>query len=76
MYTGRKKELSRTYTTDKDTVSVDRQTHAEVRKVINEIVGKTDSVSLLTSDHAESLSESLRPHLKNVMTSCYERETL
>ena len=35
-----------------------------------------DSVSLLTSDHADSLSESLRPHLKNVMTSCYERETL
>ena len=66
----------RTYTTDKDTVSVDRQTRAEIRKVINKIVGKTDSVSSLTSDHADSLSESLRPHLKNVMTSCYERETL
>ena len=65
-----------TYTTDKDTVLVDCQTRAEVRKVINEIVGKTDSVSLLTSNHANSLSESLRPHLKNVMTSCYERETL
>ena len=65
-----------TYTTDKDTVLVDCQTRAEVRKVINEIVGKTDSVSLLTSDHANSLSESLRPHLENVMTSCYERETL
>ena len=65
-----------TYTTDKYTVSVDRQTHAEVQKVINEIVGKTDSVSLLTSNHANSLSESLRPHLENVMTSCYERETL
>ena len=33
------------------------------------------SVSLLTSDHADSLSKSLRPHLENVMTSCYERET-
>ena len=65
-----------TYTTNKDTVLVDCQTRAEVQKVINEIVGKTDSVSLLTTDHADSLSESLRPHLKNVMTSCYERETL
>ena len=54
----------------------DCQTRAEVRKVINEIVGETDSVSLLTSDHADSLSKSLRPHLENVMTSCYERETL
>ena len=65
-----------TYTTNKDTVSVDSQTRVEVWKVINEIVGKTDSVSLLTSVHADSLSESLRPHLENVMTSCYERETL
>ena len=65
-----------TYKTDKDTVSVDRQTCAEVWKVINEIVGKTDSVNSLTSNHANSLSESLRPHLKNVITSCYERETL
>ena len=65
-----------TYTTDKDTVLVDRQTCAEVWKVINKIVGKTDSVSLLTSNHANSLSKSLRPHLENVMTSCYERETL
>ena len=65
-----------TYTTDKDTVSVDCQTCAEVQKVINEIVGETDSVSWLTSDHAHSLSESLRPHLENVVTSCYERETL
>ena len=65
-----------TYTTDKDTVLVDRQICAEVWKVINKIVGKTDSVSLLTSDHPDSLSESLRPHLKNVMTSCYEREIL
>ena len=65
-----------TYTTDKDTVSVDRQTRAEVWKVINEIVGETDSVSLLISNHADSLSKSLRPHLENVMTSCYERETL
>ena len=55
-----------TYTTNKDTVSVDRQTRAEVRKVINKIVGKTDSVSSLTSDHADSSSKSLRPHLKNV----------
>ena len=62
--------------TNKDTVLVDRQTHTEVWKVINKIVGKTDSVSLLTSDHTNSLSESLRPHLENVMTSCYERETL
>ena len=65
-----------TYMTDKDTVLVDRQTRAEVWKVINEIVGEADSVSSLTSDHANSLSESLRPHLENVMTSCYERETL
>ena len=65
-----------TYMTDKDTVSVDRQTRAEVWKVINKIVGKTDSVSSLTSDHANSLSESLRPNLKNVMNSCYEREIL
>ena len=65
-----------TYMTDQDTVSVDRQTRAEVWKVINEIVGKTDSVSSLTSNHADSLSESLRPHLKNVMNSCYEREIL
>ena len=66
----------RTYTTNKDTVLVDLQTRAEFRKVINEIVGETNSVSLLTSDHANYLSESLRPHLENVMTSCYERETL
>ena len=59
-----------TYMTDKDTVSVDRQTGAEVWKVINKIVGKTDSVSLLTSNHADSLSKSLRPHLKNMMNSC------
>ena len=65
-----------TYTTDKDTVLVDRQTHAEVWKVINKIVGKTDSVSSLTSNHADSLSESLRPNLENVMNSCYEREIL
>ena len=58
------------------TVSVDRQTRAEVWKVINKIIGKTDSVSLLTSDHADSLRESLRPNLKNVMNSCYEREIL
>ena len=63
-----------TYTTDKDTVLVDCQTRAEVWKVINKIVGKTDSVSLLNSDHAYSLSESLRPNLENVMNSCYERE--
>ena len=55
---------------------MDRQTRAEVWKVINKIVGEANSVSLLTSDHADSLSESLRPHLENVMTSCYERETL
>ena len=65
-----------TYMTNKDTVSVDRQTCTEVWNVINKIVGKTDSVSLLTSNHADSLSESLRPHLKNMMNSCYEREIL
>ena len=65
-----------TYMTDKDTILVDRQTRAEVRKVINKIVGKTDSVGSLTSDHANSLSKSLRPHLENVMNSCYEREIL
>ena len=54
-----------TYMTDKDTGLVDCQTRVEVQKVINKIVGKTESVSLLTSDHADSLSKSLRPHLKN-----------
>ena len=62
--------------TNQDTVSVDCPTCAEVQKVINKIVGKTDSVSSLTSNHADSLSKSLRPHLKNVMNSCYEREIL
>ena len=65
-----------TYMTDKDTSLVDCQTCAEVQKFINKIVGKTDSVSLLTSDHADSLSKSLRPNLENVMNSCYEREIL
>ena len=41
-----------TYMTDKDTGLVDCQTRAEVQKFINKIVGKTDSVSLLTSNHA------------------------
>ena len=36
-----------TYTTNKDTVLVDCQTRVEVQKVINKIVGKTDSVSSL-----------------------------
>ena len=62
--------------TDKDTGSVDCQTRAEVRKFINRIVGKTDSVSLLTSNHANSLSKSLRPNLEDVMNLCYEREIL
>ena len=47
-----------------------------MQKFINKIEGKTDSVSLLTSNHADSLSESLRPNLKNVINSCYEREIL
>ena len=65
-----------TYMTNKDTILVDCQTCAEVQKFINKIVGKTYSVSLLTSNHANSLSESLRPNLENVMNSCYEREIL
>ena len=48
-----------TYMTNKDTGLVDCQTCTEVQKFINKIVGKTDSVSLLTSDHADSLSKSL-----------------
>ena len=31
---------------------------------------------MFTSYHADSLSKSLMPHPKNVMNSCYERETL
>ena len=65
-----------TYMTYKDTGLVDCQTCAEVQKFIIKIVGKTDSVSSLTSDHADSLSESLRPNLENMMNSCYEREIL
>ena len=65
-----------TYMTDEDTRSVDDQTRAAVRHLINERVSETDSISSLTSDHANSLKESLRPNLENVMNLRYEREAL